>query len=393
MWPGTPPAVTPVLVGGGLTFASLAAGDDLTCGLTTNGAAYCWSLTPPITAVAVSGGLSFASLSGGPCGLTVSGAPYCFSFDTSIVPIVSGGLSFGSFASGSQFCGVTTNGTPYCWGPWNGYGQLGNDLTTYGSRAPSPVSGGLSFVSIATSNIYHTCGLTGSGAAFCWGLNEFGQLGLGSTTGPQTCQLTGGAPFPAGGPLFSCSTTPAKVVGGLTFTQLTVGDYYSCGLTPSGAPYCWGINAQGQLGNGATSDSTCVYNEVGSLPPGTGPQDSAPCSPAPVLVSRGLTFASMSAGFQHTCALTAAGEAYCWGWNYFGQLGTGDTTNSSSPVPVTGGLRFAAIAAGRNYTCGLTTTGAAYCWGATYCNRQKYTCPLPGLGSPSLARLSAGSRE
>ncbi len=83
----------------------------------------------------------------------------------------------------------------------------------------------------------------------------------------------------------------------------------------------------------------------------------------PVPVPGGLSFASVSAGYVHDCGVTTAGGAYCWGENYYGELGDGTTTNSTTPVPVTGGLTFASVSAGGDHTCGVTTAGAAYCWG------------------------------
>ena len=79
----------------------------------------------------------------------------------------------------------------------------------------------------------------------------------------------------------------------------------------------------------------------------------------------GLTFAAVSAGgdARHTCGVTVAGAAHCWGWNVFGELGDGTTTTRQSPVLVAGGLRFSAVRAGNNHTCGVTVEGTAYCWG------------------------------
>ena len=87
-------------------------------------------------------------------------------------------------------------------------------------------------------------------------------------------------------------------------------------------------------------------------------------SATPVPVSGGLTFATVSAGGNHTCGVTSAGIAYCWGENGSGQLGNATTTNSATPVPISGGLGFATVSAGGNHTCGVTSAGSAYCWGS-----------------------------
>jgi alpha-tubulin suppressor-like RCC1 family protein len=232
-------------------------------------------------------------------------------------------LSAGAFHT----CGVTPAHVAYCWGN-NSDGQLGNP--PYGSqtcafgpciKTPVAVSGGLAFLSVSAAT-YHTCGITTTGAAYCWGDNTEGWLGNGSTT---------------------ASTTPVGVTGGLAFSAVSAGQYHTCGVTAAGAAHCWGDNRSGQLGNGTTAIS----------------------SSTPVPVSGGLTFAAVSAGALHNCGATAAGAAYCWGDNRFGQLGNGTTANSSTPVPVSGGLTFAAVNTGHMsiHSCGVTGANVAYCWG------------------------------
>jgi alpha-tubulin suppressor-like RCC1 family protein/uncharacterized protein YjdB len=175
----------------------------------------------------------------------------------------------------------------------------------------------LSFTAVAAGG-KGSCGLTPLGKTYCWGL------------------------------------FPAALPGAPTFSSLAIGAASACGLTADGSAYCWGDNSNGQLG---------VLGGGGSE------------TPLPVV--GGLHFASLTAGGvviedyyygsyvqAHTCGLTAAGAAYCWGLNSSGQLGTGNTNSSPTPLPVFGGLSFAALSAGGYHSCGLTLAGAAYCWGS-----------------------------
>jgi hypothetical protein len=182
------------------------------------------------------------------------------------------------------------------------------------------------YITIASLSEGGSCALTPSGAAYCSG------------------GFYGG---------------PAAVGGGLTFSAITSGSTHHCALSAGGAAYCWGLNNDfGQLGT------------VASL------RDCEPhatffrgCSPSPVPVAGGLSFARITSGAYHTCGLTAAGAAYCWGNNASGQLGDGTTAQRSTPVAVAGGLAFAHISASYHHTCGLTAGGAAYCWGNNWDGR------------------------
>jgi len=267
-----------------------------------------------------------AAVTPGVYNLTVDGTATAGNRSTPLTLTVNssgGGSSFLAIAlaaGSAHTCGLTSAGPAYCWGDDN-YGQLGNGATPVneGISTPVPVAGGLTFSALAAGSA-HTCGVTGTGAAYCWGWDGFGQLGTGST---------------GGGP------TPEAVSGSLTFSALATGQYYTCGRTSSGAAFCWGNNENGQLGDGSRTS----YG-------------------FPVAVSGGLTFSALAAGAVHTCGVTGAGAAYCWGSNFFGELGTGSTTDSPIPVLVSGALQFSALAAGDSHTCGLTSSGAAYCWGS-----------------------------
>ena len=177
-----------------------------------------------------------------------------------------------------------------------------------------------------SSGVEHTCALTAAGRAYCWGYNADSQLGDSSNTQ---------------------RFTPVAVAGGLTFASISVGDTHSCALTAAGAAWCWGSNQVGLLGNGTGT--------LGGV-----------SSSVPVPVAGGLRFSSLRAGSGHNCGTTAAGTAYCWGYNSNGQLGTGDSVFRNAPVAVAGSNSFAVVSASHHFTemtCGVSTTGTALCWG------------------------------
>ena len=130
-------------------------------------------------------------------------------------------------------CALTDTGLGYCWGENDG-GQLG-DGTTEWHTIPGPVAGALHFVAISASSD-HACGVTPSGEAYCWGLNVVGRLGNG--VGAQEYRFV-----------------PTPVLGGLRFTSVHAGGWFTCGLTTSGEAWCWGENLRGSLGNDTIASS------------------------------------------------------------------------------------------------------------------------------------------
>ena len=375
-----------------LRFESVAAGGAHTCALTTTGAAYCWgrgesgqlgvpvpTTTCPTDAgprpcsrvpVAVNGGVAFTRLTGGgahTCGLTSDGTAYCWGANgggqlgdnsTAIrnAPVaVATDLKFVGLDAGAQHtCGLTGSGIAYCWGA-NGRGQLGNG-TTAARLVPDAVTGSHTFQLITAGgfSIGHTCALNEEGVAYCWGDNERGQLGNGS----------GGF----GKEDLSPHPTPIPVTGAPAFVSITAGPgRHTCGLTGAGAAYCWGENPFGALGDGSTGDRA-----------------------VPVAVSGGLAFQQVVAGgfLGHTCGMISGGTGYCWGENSVGQVGDNSTSDRLEPSAVSGGLSFTILDAGFRHTCGLATTGALYCWGSGGAGQlgtnstTHVTVPTKVLGQP-----------
>ena len=282
-------------------------------------------------------GLVFTEVSVGsrPCSVAVGGTAYCWLKSPIAVP---GGHAFTALSAGwlRHSCALEL-GRAYCWGE-NDYGELGSTPVAI-RRTPTAVSGGRSFAMVG-AGVQFSCGLTTSGAAYCWGRNDYGQLGTGSVNGPTRCIGT------------ACSPIPVAVTGGLVFRSLSVGAHHVCGLVASGAAYCWGVNTLGTLGDGTFTDRS-----------------------RPIPVTGGLTFAAISAGSWHTCAVTTDGAVYCWGSDTRGLLGTQVSTLercvdnqpcSSRPVRAVEEMTLTAVSAGGYHTCGSGAGGIAICWGAYY---------------------------
>ena len=359
-------------------------------------------------------------------------------------------------------CALTSGGAVKCWGQ-NGSGQLG-DGTTNGSDTAVDVTGLSSGVTSIAAGGNHSCAVDGDENVQCWGANDQGQLGDGTTvtrqapvpviyhvdiaaptvtvatdaspdgnagwfkTAPVTGTVTAddtaqggsnvsaidcnvpvtpsGLGTPSATAAFTINTdgvtnvsctatdsaantssataidvkidTHAPVISINTLAaKVAVGGSHACALTTGGGAKCWGAGGNGQLGNFSFHNATKPVDVLG-------------------VSSNG---AEIAAGQFHSCAVTTGGAVECWGQNLFGQLGTGNTTGSSTPVVVIGS-GAAQVAAGDSHTCALMTSGAVKCWGrnnvgqlGTGNNTIRFSpTDVPSLSSGVVA-ISAGGSE
>jgi alpha-tubulin suppressor-like RCC1 family protein len=378
-------SAVPVAVSGlGSGVATLSSGADHTCAVTSASAVKCWGSNS-------SGQLGVGTDAGpdrcqGPLQQSCSPTPLAVS-----LPI---GVSATAIAAGGgHTCALTAAGGVLCWGD-NSSGQLGDGTTT---RRTAPVAALLPIGVTATAiaaGAKHTCALTSTGGALCWGMNRFGQLGNATDDGPQKCGAD------------ACSPTPVTVQlpGGATATAIAAGNEFTCVLVTAGAVLCWGLNEEGELGNG-TDDGPQKCDD-----------DETACSttPAAVQLPGGVTASAISALADHVCATTSTGGVLCWGSNTWGKLGDGvgrgpegcgrfERVCSTTPIAVSGLAReVTAVAPGREHTCVLTDIGGVECWGANV-NAQLATgdktpsldpvivTGLPGVWELSLSVSGAGA--
>jgi alpha-tubulin suppressor-like RCC1 family protein len=238
--------------------------------------------------------------------------------------------------SGYHTCALLSDGSVKCWGQ-NDKGQLG-DGTSHHSSTPVEVKG-LADVTAVSAGTQHTCALLSSGLVKCWGDNFDGELGDGTTTN---------------------ASTPVAVKGLSGATAISASDNFTCAILAGGLVKCWGYNGWAQLGSQTTDEDS----------------GGAACSTTPVPVSGVEGATGLATGGSHVCAIFPGGTARCWGANNNGQLGdgvlgteTGSTvTGSPTPMSVVGLTGALTLAANGANTCALLSDGTVRCWGANLNN-------------------------
>lgn len=415
---------TPVaVVGLGTGVTAIMLGSDHACARKTGGAAWCWghndngqlgdaTTTDRYTPVAVTS-LSSAvtALAGGgkhTCAIKSGGAVQCWGnneygqlgdgtitarYSPTPVPGLTSGVT-NIAAGGNHVCAISSGGALQCWG-YNDDGQLGDGITK-DHHTPVAVINLFNDVTAIAAKNFHTCAIRSGGAVQCWGDNEYGQLGDGTTTN---------------------RVTPVAVQGlSNGVAAIATGYGHTCALKDDGAVLCWGYNLSGQLGDGTTTDHltpvlvagitgtaisivagyehNCVLTSSGAVQCW-----GSDYGPTPVTIhslESGVT--QIAAGYYHTCILKSGGAMQCWGYNYNGQLGDGTVIDRFTPVPVPelqNGVT--AIAAGYGHTCAIKN-GGVWCWGDNFWNQlgdgttTEHLTPVAVVGlANSVTTITAGS--
>lgn len=291
------------VAGLGSGVAAVSAGGEFTCAVLLDGSLKCWGLNS-------NGQLGDGTTTNRTIPVDVEGTTVSFT-------AVSAGLE--------STCGLTTGAGVMCWGA-NYAGQLGDGTTVEFSTTPVAVVGLGSGVSAVGVGADHACALSTKGNVKCWGANDVGQLGDGTTDN---------------------RATPVDVVGLSGVSGIAVGLHHTCALTTTGTAKCWGLNYTGQLGDGTTDNRTTPV-DVEALGSGVG---------------------AVVAGWEYTCASMLSHGVKCWGTGLYGQLGNGTLGVqpcycSTTPVDVLGmANNAAAVAAGESFACAVTTSGGVRCWG------------------------------
>ena len=355
---------------GNLTPSLVSASGSHACALLADRTVRCWgynqhgqlgdgTTTNALTPVAVTGITTAIAVSAGhhhTCALLADRTVECWGqnvygqlgdgtvTDNRLVPVPVSGITTAIAVTAGAYhnCALLADGTVRCWG-YNEFGELG-DGTTVSSSTPVTVAAAAAPAAV-TAGAYHTCALLPDGSVQCWGRNDYGQLGDGSS---------------------SDSSTPVTVSGITTATAVSAGGFHACARLHDSTLRCWGHNIFGQLGDGSSLTYVISAEVLGFSPFYTSTVPPGSHSRTPVAVAGVSTATAVTAGGFHTCASLSDGSAKCWGQNDYGQLGDGTTRASSTPTSVSGLDSGARISAAAWHTCALVPDRTVRCWGRNF---------------------------
>jgi alpha-tubulin suppressor-like RCC1 family protein len=291
---------------------AITAGLGYSCALLNTGGVSCWGTN-------VNGQLGVGVFGGG---MLEPSDPIALPAGTTALAVSAGE---------THACAVLNTGRISCWGA-NDHGQLGTGNTTPLATPSAPISlpGGVTATAVSAGGSF-TCALLSTAQVSCWGIGDNGILGIGA---PGDRNLP---------------SAPLVLPGGATAKAITTGDTHSCAVLSTGQISCWGSNLDGRLGTGDTTNAMVPS--------------------APIALPNGATASAVSATWFHTCALLSSGKVSCWGYNGYGELGTGTTGSLSSPsepISLPSGGVATAISTGIQHSCAVINSGEVSCWGYNF---------------------------
>ncbi len=339
----------PTIVNAGTLYSQVSSGQNTSCGITTTGVLKCWGADRNFN-IGLSVNFNYTSpqiIHSGEAfsQVIVSDSKICALNNITNVLKCSGQRQMGQMGDGllSQYhsftavpaldtystislmgqymsSGITAAGTLWTWG----FGKSATDYPGDASAqeivsSPIQVVVGSTFTKVAKGN-RHTCAIRSDQKLYCWGYNTNGNIGDGTTVN---------------------RLLPVAVDAATNYAHIAAGQFFTCGITSTGVLKCWGLNSNNQLGDGSTTQRT-----------------------TPTIINSGISYKALAQTANSTmCAITSSDVLKCWGFNNFGQVGVGGTTNTAFPTVVDSGVSYSSVVASIGHTCGLTTTGILKCWG------------------------------
>lgn len=254
-------------------------------------------------------------------------------------------------AGAAHSCAIDDTGALFCWGDAHD-GRLGIDARdALDSCGGLPCDGTPRLVTAITGartvalGAFHTCVLTTDDRVRCFGGNQMGQLGRGTSDGdahvaPVTIEVD-------------------------RVQSISAGAFHTCATRFDGTVLCWGASQRDQLGVDASALERCVADDSIASYLGLPSGSDVPCATTPTAVPSILDATLVAAGGAHTCVANAAGTVSCWGAGAEGQLGSGDAPSARVTAAAVIGVTGARdLSAGARHTCAKTSLGALACWGA-----------------------------
>ena len=391
-------------INGGGSWKQVVASMEHSCGIRSDDTIRCWghnwvghlgdnTTTPRQVPTALNGGGTWKSISSNysqhTCAIKTDDTLWCWGYNEegqlgdgsmsgySIIPVASVSGAWQQVSAGSPFgsgftCGIRTNGSMLCWGS-NTQGQLANNKSSY-VMAPMAANASGAWKSVATGETGGTCAIRADNSLWCWGDNNAGNLGDGTSTQRNI---------------------PVSVSGGGTWTQVSKGDLHSCGIKSDQSLWCWGSNFAGQVGDNTQFNSYSVPTAVsgggawkyvaaggssvsgftcgiksddtlwcwGDNTSGQLGDNSTTQRLIPTAINGGGTWKMVATGYAHACGIKSDDTLWCWGENGNGQLGDNSSTDRLIPTAVNGGGTWKTVATAGDHTCGIRADDTARCWG------------------------------